>query len=144
MIQRIQSVYLAVGTLLNASIMFLSFYMARIDNGAVHTMFNLLAASNFLSAILNALMVALPAVTIFQFTKRTLQVKLTWVSIYISLAFLLFMGYRWFAFTREYPKAIGNFGPGFLMPVAAIVCFWLAVVAIKKDENLVKSVDRLR
>jgi hypothetical protein len=38
----------------------------------------------------------------------------------------------------------GSYYWGGLLPIAVMVCFILAASAIRKDEKLVKSLDRLR
>lgn len=38
----------------------------------------------------------------------------------------------------------GNYGIGSVLPVAAIILLIIAISGIRKDEKLVRSVDRLR
>ena len=80
--------------------------------------------------------------TIFQFKKRQLQFVLGRLSILINFILLGILVY----FTQNLSGEItvSEKGIGLLIPIITIVLVALANKAIKKDEELVKSVDRLR
>jgi hypothetical protein len=44
----------------------------------------------------------------------------------------------------QVPQATGSYWIGSVLPLVADVFLILAILAIRKDENLVKSMDRLR
>ena len=81
-------------------------------------------------------------VAIFQYKKRQLQFVLGRLSILINFILLGILVY----FTQNLSGEIkvSEKGIGLLIPVFCIVLVLLANKAIKKDEKLVKSVDRLR
>lgn len=90
--------------------------------------------------------VALNVLTIFIYKKRTTQIKLVNVSLafLIALIALIFFYYapvieKNFNVNVEYAKNIGIY-----MPIISFVCMLLANRGIKKDEELVKSLDRIR
>ncbi len=84
----------------------------------------------------------LAGVTIFQFSDRQRQFVLNRLNLLLQLILLGFFVYRSLSLSggAEAPEK----GIGMLGPVLSIVLLVLANRAIKKDEDLVKSVDRLR
>jgi Mn2+/Fe2+ NRAMP family transporter len=93
-------------------------------------------------AILGGL-VALAA--IFQFSNRSRQMVMSRVSIVLGIllplvAFLLV----YMEPDKQGDLAVYNDGIGLYLPFIAILCSILAIRFIKKDDKLVKSMDRLR
>jgi len=84
---------------------------------------------------------ALNLITIFLYTKRKVQIALCWLSIIPLIYAFCFVYYKWSSI-----EAIQDqfFYFGNLSPLVAIVFIFLAIFYIRKDEELVKSVDRLR
>lgn len=86
----------------------------------------------------------LALVCIFLFKNRKSQVRLSYVVILICLgvmaaAYLIFTGAGQ---TLASPSV--NPATGVVMPVLGLACVALAVYFIRKDDRLVKSMDRLR
>lgn len=82
---------------------------------------------------------------IFQFRNRSRQMVMSRLSIVLGILLPLV------AFLLVYMEpdvqgelAIYNVGVGLYLPLIAIVCSILAIRFIKKDDKLVKSMDRLR
>ena len=95
----------------------------------------------FINAILIGTAIVLTLINIFLFKKRNIQMQLCWFAILFIASAAGFVYY-------EYQTKI-FFGdviltPWNLLAVGAIVFQILAFVFIRKDEELVKSVDRLR
>ena len=99
-----------------------------------------------------ALLIPLLALfTIFMFKKRTLQIKLSIAIVLLILLFYLFsilfltISYRHIS---EIPHLYGSFSLslpfGFFLNQIGLVLAILAIVAIRKDENMVRSLDRIR
>ena len=158
MIQRIQTVYLSLAFI--AIALLFSFPLAQFfaEDGAyifsVTGLKNMVpgepAAFNnliFLPLILVSAGIGLLSLfTIFQYKNRALQVKLTNITVLASIA--LIMGI-FFAYVPVIEKKI-NIVPdyshayGIYFPLVALVFTVMANRAIKRDEKLVKSADRLR
>ncbi len=85
---------------------------------------------------------ALALISIFLFRNRQNQFVLNRLNIILNLFLLGFFVYRSLSLSGE--TTVSEKGIGMLIPVFSIVCLVLANRAIKKDEDLVKSVDRLR
>jgi len=144
MIQRIQSIYLLIATLLSGGVIL----MFNLWVDAEGNEFFILDSFNYdiiLLKIMSALFFVSAAWTllaIFQFKNRKLQFVLGRLSILINFILLGILVY----FTQNLSGEINvsEKGIGLLIPVLTIVLVVLANKAIKKDEELVKSVDRLR
>ncbi len=76
------------------------------------------------------------------FTNRKLQFVLGRLNIILNLILLGFFVYQSLNVSGE--TVVSEKGIGMFLPIISIVLLVLANKAIKKDEDLVKSVDRLR
>ena len=85
---------------------------------------------------------ALTFIAIFQFKKRQLQFVMGRLSILTNLIILGFIVY--FSQNLSGEIKVSEKGIGLIIPILSILFVVLANKAIKKDEDLVKSVDRLR
>lgn len=81
-------------------------------------------------------------VTIFRYKNRKSQFMLGRLNIILNFFLLGFFVYQSLNISGE--TAVSEKGIGMLLPIVSIVFLALANKAIKKDEDLVKSVDRLR
>jgi hypothetical protein len=136
MIQRIQSIYLLLVVLLGALLPFwLELWVDAL--GAVVFANKEIAVSLafYGSAVLAVL-------AIFRFKDRKSQFVLNRLNMILNLFLLGFFVYRSLNLSGE--TLVSEKGIGMLIPVFSIVFLVLANRAIKKDEDLIKSVDRLR
>ncbi len=81
-------------------------------------------------------------VAIFLFKNRKLQFVIGRLTILINLILLGLLIYV--SLTLPGEAAVSEKGIGMFVPILAVLLLVLANKAIKKDEDLVKSVDRLR
>ena len=86
--------------------------------------------------------IALAVISILSFKKRQLQFVLNRLNIISNFVLLGVFVYRSLKVSGEI--LVSEKGIGVLLPIISIVFLVLANKAIKKDEDLVKSVDRLR
>ena len=136
MIQRIQTLYLLFIVILNAVLVQ---WTALWSNSMGETVFlegELWVAVCFYS------IAGLALLSILLFKKRQNQFVLNRLNIILNLFLLGFFVYRSLNLSGE--AEVSEKGIGMLIPVFSIVFLALANKAIKKDEDLVKSVDRLR
>lgn len=149
MIQRIQSVYLLLASGAFGGQFLLPYLQTEPTNPA--TALPVMADGvlnpfdNFGLLGLTALAVLLSLITIFVFKNRPLQGKLTGLGI-LSAVLLLALAVIASQSVRSAVPEGGSvsFGLGWISPVAGMLLLWLAGRAIRKDENLVRSMDRLR
>ncbi|MBK7132496.1 MAG: DUF4293 domain-containing protein [Bacteroidales bacterium] len=150
MIQRIQTVYLFLTTLI--SVLFLSgeFINFSDESGTV-IIFTLAGISGISGPVFKTLPVSLliiiipvlSLVTIFLFKNRRLQLILCKVLLALISALVISLVIYSYLVTRRYNAEII---PGIKMtiPVVQFILSYLAYRGIKKDDDLVKSYDRLR
>ena len=98
--------------------------------------------SNVLYTILFGISTMLTILSIFSPTKRQQQFVMGRLNIILNLFLLGLFVYRTLNSSGE--TLVSEKGVGMFLPIFSIVLLVLANKAIKKDENLVKSVDRLR
>lgn len=96
------------------------------------------AGSNFFTLILTIASVGISTVTIFMFKDRKLQMKLCLLGLLLSLVTLVLYILN--------AKKLVTVTPALwaILPVAVIAGYYMAWRNIRKDEKLVKSLDKLR
>lgn len=143
MIQRIQSIYLLLTTVLSGVIIFVfNLWKTSTNNIYVVDLFNEEELSLKVIPVMFFLTSILAFVTIFLYKNRKLQFVIGRIIILINLFLLGLLIYLSLNLSGE--AAVSEKGIGMFIPVLAILLIVLANKAIKKDEDLVKSVDRLR
>ncbi|MFD0860639.1 DUF4293 domain-containing protein [Sungkyunkwania multivorans] len=136
MLQRIQTLYLLLAANVNSTLVFLLSFGVY-ANGKVFIIKeeNLLLGVFLMSAFL-------AVVAIFMYKNRKNQFVINRLNMILNLFLLGVFVYRSLSVSGE--AHVSEKGVGMLLPVISIVLLVLANKAIKKDEELVKSVDRLR
>ena len=137
MIQRIQTLYLLIAFIVTGVLPFV-FPLWTVANGA-----DFLFMQNQLFVILFGLSTTLSLLSIFSYKKRQHQFVIGRLNIILNLILLGLFVYHSLNLSGETP-AVSEKGIGMFLPILAIVLLGFANKAIKKDEDLVKSVDRLR
>ena len=139
MLQRIQTVYLILAAVVTGILPF-AFPLWKIKTGTAISDFYFMMELNY--AALFALSTTLSVVSIISFNKRQNQFVIGRLNIILNLILLGLFVYRLLTLSGE--TSVSEKGIGMFLPIVAIVFLVLANKAIKKDEDLVKSVDRLR
>lgn len=135
MIQRIQSIWLLLAGAASIATLKLSFYSN--NNGKVVNP-ELTGSTSFLILIL-AVAVALTAfIAIFLYKNRKKQIQITLLGLFLQIVTLV----MYFVQVKNYEP--GNFTLTSVVSFIIPVLFILAWLGIRKDEKLVKSMDRLR
>lgn len=136
MLQRIQTVYLIISAVIMGGL-YLWFPLVQDEAGAV-----VIERSEPLVFGLIFTSIVLAVISILSFKKRQLQFVLNRLNIISNFVLLGVFVYRSLTLSGE--TLVSEKGIGVLLPIISIVFLVLANKAIKKDEDLVKSVDRLR
>jgi hypothetical protein len=137
MIQRIQTVYLLIALVILGALPFV-FPLFTMSNGKEFRFMN-----DSFYTVLFGLSTTLILISIMYFNKRQHQFVLNRLTIILNLILLGLFVYRSLNLSGETPQ-VSEKGIGMFLPIVAIVFLALANRAIKKDEDLVKSADRLR
>jgi hypothetical protein len=139
MIQRIQSIYLALAALILTLLFFLPFATASLLESGVYTDGKFNIYDNLIILISDVIITITGIITIFLYNNRKLQLKLSSFSILLNISILILCLIIIFG-----NKNSPNLNYGLLIPVFSSLLFYLAYRGIKSDEELVKSSNRLR
>jgi hypothetical protein len=137
MIQRIQTIYLLLAFVVTGILLFFIPLWTMKDGKEFYFM------QSQVYTILLGLSTTLTLFSIVSYKKRQNQFVIGRLNIILNLILLGLFVYRSLNLSGETP-AVSEKGIGMFLPVIAVVLLVLANKAIKKDEDLVKSVDRLR
>ena len=136
MIQRIQTIYLLLTFLVTGVLLF--FVPLWTINGKPFYFMQ-----DQVYTVLLGLSTMLTIISIISYKKRQNQFVMGRLNIILNLILLGLFIYRSLNLSGE-AATVSEKGIGMFLPIVAIVLLVLANKAIKKDEDLVKSVDRLR
>ena len=147
MIQRIQTVFLFLSAVF-AGILFFA-PVASFNVGGELVNMSIFGVENHANAllllILAILMLVVPMVTIFMYKKRELQLKLSSLNVFLNALFcgLIFLFYVDNVQDKLQAETV-VYAFGTYIPLIDMVLSILAMRWIKKDIDLIKSIDRLR
>jgi hypothetical protein len=155
-IQRIQTVYLIIAGILVLILFFVPFAWIAGKDGTFYQLdingilsggirrndiiYNVLPLITICAVSLSLSLILL---TIFLFKNRILQIRLSSATIFV----LLGLGGLIYYYVRSSAKLTSgsySFNIYILFPVIAGIMIYLAIRAIRKDELLVRSIDRIR
>jgi hypothetical protein len=137
MIQRIQTIYLFLAFVVTGILPFL-FPLWTMSDGKEYFFMQ-----NQFYVILLGLSTTISIVSVVSYKKRQNQFVIGRLNIILNLILLGLFVYRSLNVSGE-TVLVSEKGIGMFLPIVAIVLLVLANKAIKKDEDLVKSADRLR
>lgn len=155
MIQRIQSIYLLLTTAL--SILFLSGNMIRFSDASGNVFGMTISgimkyqagpASEHVGGLLPLVILVLMTafisfLAIFIFRNRKLQIRLTAAALFLSFSVVLATSVYAIYLMRKFDADI-IWTIKMVLPVFMVIFLFLAYRGIRKDDELVKSYDRLR
>tara|TARA_B100001057_G_scaffold423226_1_gene445233 strand:- start:216 stop:704 length:489 start_codon:yes stop_codon:yes gene_type:complete len=162
MIQRIQSILLLISAMAMGLMLFFPLWQkvsiippedATLD--AFHLAYDVInpttgskqsiLKNTFYIALLGSLSAAISLYSIFQYKNRLRQIQLGSLnSLLIGMTLGLIMYFVFKAETLLAPTRQGNYLLGFYLPLASLLCNFTANRFIRKDEKLIKSMDRIR
>ncbi|MDD2821873.1 MAG: DUF4293 domain-containing protein [Flavobacterium sp.] len=137
MIQRIQTIYLLLAFVVTGILPFV-FPLWTMSDGKDYFFMQ-----NQIYVIVSGLSTTLTLLSIVSYKKRQNQFVIGRLNIILNLILLGLFVYHSLNLSGE-TLVVSEKGIGMFLPILAIVLLVLANKAIKKDEDLVKSVDRLR
>ena len=145
MIQRIQSIFLFLAALAFIAMFFLPMATSDAITAGFFSDKDYDVQDHALLAALAGIGTGLALITIFMFQRRSLQLRLGYILIVIailipSMAYLLFTNQA--GIMPAEMEVHDEFG--MFLPVIAIALLIAANYYIRKDDKLVKSMDRLR
>lgn len=155
MIQRLQTLYLLLTTIL--SVIFLNGHIIKFNEGpknvldisseGIRIIDNIDGPATLFILLLITILVLIIAffslAIIFFYKKRKLQLKMSGLLIILVCLLILGSAFYYFFVTRQYAGGI-RLGINMLILPMMLLASYLAYRGIRKDEELVKSYDRLR
>lgn len=106
---------------------------------------NINVVSHYPSLLIALVITALPLVAIFMFKNRKKQRLIAFLSMVLTIGFIALTLMRVStANNATSAPTTGSYWIGSILPVVAIVFLGMAIRAIRNDDRLVKSMDRLR
>jgi len=151
MIQRIQTVYLLIVAGLMLAMLFLPLgYVNQGLNIEMLDVFGLHAMDADATLVTPYTLYYLPIcsgilalITIFFYKRRKLQINLCYLTIFSLVLFYVFLFMYIYVPGGKFPYNV-EFVIATVFPIIAIIIEFLAIRGIRKDEKLVRSLDRLR
>ena len=142
MIQRIQSLYLLLAALISAILFYIPlFEMPVSDAGTLPRQF--MITSNALLLILSSAAGIFSFAVIFIFKNRSFQLKACRLILIVVFVMIGLLFYTSDTISNGLDQKV-VFKAGTYLPLLQVVFIFLAHRAIKKDDELVRSADRLR
>ena len=145
MIQRKQSIWLFIAALCGAGVFYFNLYQYHILESGVDTAKALRVNDHYPSLIIAVVIALLPLITIFMYGNRKRQIAMAFANVMALCSFISMVLARVTGLGKLVPPPTNaNYGIGAILPIVALVFTILAVFGIRRDEKLVKSMDRLR
>lgn len=139
MIQRIQTLWLALAAACAALSFKFSFYSGnKIGKNNLPSLEQLVASSTFFLLVLAVILIAETTAAIFMYKNRNQQL---WLTVSTLLVSLLNLGV-YFSQIKNYSNGTLSFTAILVVAIPVLLSF--AIRGIWKDEKLVKSLDRIR
>ena len=140
MIQRLQTVWLLLAAAAAFCSLQFSFYSGTMIVENQSKRVELTAQGNLLLLILSAGVGIASLISIFLYKNRKTQLRIVFVTLLVSILNLVLF----FMQTKKFVPGEGNYSLTAIFAIIVPVFLILATRGIKKDEKLVKSLDRLR
>lgn len=153
MIQRIQSLFLLFATILSAIMTFLPFSQMMTADGELLKLFctglhnipqDKLIYNAWPLCVLTVVTGLISFVTIIIYQRRILQMRFCVYNILLSIAQFIIILFYFFKFKKEFGADLHSFSFTIILPLVNIILIFQAFRAIRRDDILIKSYDRLR
>jgi len=161
MIQRVQTLFLFLATV---AIILLAFFpianftnAATADSNTAYLIFYVFEISNEAGPdpfsfwfilpliVVSAGVAIISLITVFLYKNRPLQIKLSQTSIFLNVILIVSLLFFYIDRIESETQTMANYEYiGIYLPLISLVFLVLALRFIKKDEKMVRSLDRLR
>ncbi|MFM2225205.1 MAG: hypothetical protein RJA07_1407 [Bacteroidota bacterium] len=144
MIQRIQTIYLLLASICLALVYFFTVWSCVINLESNPIIYQLKIAAHLPLLLSLAIAFAITILSIFYFKNRKKQIWFCVAAIFTVIAFLALCNFYIANEKKDFDLVSSAYSLAMLLPFAAILFIALAIWNIRKDERLIKSLDRLR
>lgn len=150
MIQRKQSIFLLLAATIQVIFATGKYFTFKVNaqdwfvsGSGIFSSINGKESGDMKTLILGLGVAALGLFSLFLFKNRKRQMKLTRIAGLLTIAEIVFLIVSYLDISDLAENGVNLEYPVFILPISTIL-FFLAVAAIKKDDELVRSVDRIR
>ena len=142
MIQRIQSLWLLLAAVAMFLALKLPFAVAKsLESGNTKD----ITVDEYLIAFLIAILLSVGSlVIIFLFKRRSNQKRLIWLGILTSVLFIVLMYFHVEEYKTNDNNITASFSIGAVFPIVYIIFMAMAYAGVRRDEKLIRSIERLR
>lgn len=162
MIQRVQSVYLLLVMICQATLFATSlatfssyensYYLGLTGFYKLSSAGEELLVNSYALMALDILIIVYSAVVIFSFKNRKKQIRLAGFNMLLLSGFILLMFFSFdnarsvlnISATAQTAELSTTYGLGMILPLLSLLFCFLAIRGIRKDEELIRSADRIR
>ena len=155
MLQRVQTVYLLAATVLMSLMLFLPLAEIAAEGTGIYTVFSKgwyitegesaePAMATWPVFILVFVLALLPLINIFLYRSRKLQLRISVYSIILAFGLIGLVYYYFVVGFRQLDDPAYALRFPLVIPAIFIILIYLAFRGIRKDEILVRSLDRIR
>ena len=155
MLQRIQSIYLLVASLILGALFIFPlvhnvYVNDKLLNIKVTGVYEIVSGQNvsiqpFIAlSVATAFVALLPLIIIFRYNNRKQQIGLCYIAMIIIIAYSYWVSQSVKSVIGDATLNMSNYGIGIILLSLSLFFVVLAQKSIQKDEKLVKSADRLR
>ena len=141
MIQRRQTIWLLLAAITAFSYTQVPLFAGTLPDAIAK---NFIATENLLLFALAVLIGLMAAAAIFLYKNRPMQIKLAMFGLLGSIALIALEVWLLDKFKLDNAVTTGSYAWGSLLPILMILFFIMAWSGIRKDQKLIKSLDRLR
>jgi hypothetical protein len=145
MVQRIQTVYLALVAIFHLLLFFIPIFTWDKSTSGESGYYHMTATYSLPFIIIDVLIVLLSIFSISFFKSRTRQRKMVYILAVIIIVFVVLCVLQMFRITTSSESTfLPSRSFGMFLQLTSIILCLMANRRIKKDDDLVKSVDRIR
>ncbi len=145
MIQRIQSVFLLIATIAFALLFQFPFVITDVASDGFLADKDFDVFDHIALVILAGVAAGLTLISIFLFKKRKIQIKVAYLGILVGLSVLVTAAVMFYEQALIlFEKAAIHQRLGLYLPIIGLIMGFLAIRFIRKDDKIVRSMDRLR
>ncbi len=140
MLQRIQTIYLVAAFICTGLLFYFPFWSSEKNTGLV----SFGAGTHLILFVLTSLLGTIQFISIFLFRKRKIQITFCWIGLLMAMSYISLVLILYIQENQGITNFLAGIHLGAIFPILIILFKYLAIRNISKDENLIRSMNRLR
>lgn len=140
MLQRIQTIYLTASLICTGLLFYFPFWSSEETTGLV----TFGAGSHIMLFLLASLLGIIQLISIFLYRNRKLQLTFCWIGLLMAMSNISIVLILYIQENQGFTNFSSGIQIGAILPILIILMKYLAIRNIRKDEDLIRSMNRLR